>query len=1175
MSLTGLLDLLGAGHPAYRSLVEGLESGSKVHRLEAPEAARPYLIAALWHRLKVPVMVIVPRPEESRRLHEELLSYLDDAAPVHLFSEPEVLPFERLVADSATNNQRVLVLAALGQDRDSAADGAGEMGSPPLVVASTAASLRMTLSPAALKEGCHSLQLGAKVPLAQLFSRWVALGYRREEGVEVPGTFSNRGGIVDIFPPSFPLPARIEFAGDEIESIRLFDPISQRSVRMVEQVEVIPAKEVLPSLADRDRASRLIGEMNFSRCTSSARDHFEEDLASLFSGQEVEDGPFYSGLLNDGCLIDHLPMGGLLVLDREGEIESEAQRLTERAEKQRALREGRGELPGNFPSAQLSWSELQRALENRRRLLVTGWTGSEAGFGFQPAPSYYGRPQQFAVQVPRMLEDGDRVVVVSRNARRLAEILMERGVGSTVEHSLDSPPLPGSLYLQVGAMREGWSLPFDVGGITLLTDSEIFGATKERRPRVKTPVQREAFMSELVPGEYVVHIDHGVARFDGTVPMGSEGQQKEYLVLAYAQGDKLYVPTDHLDRVSPYVAPNDQVPNLTRLGTAEWSRIKEKVKTSAREMAQELLELYASRQVVEGHAVSPDSPWQQELEDAFPYEETSDQRRTIEEVKRDMEQVRPMDRLVCGDVGYGKTEVALRAAFKTVADGMQVGLLVPTTVLAQQHYATFSQRLSPFQVRVETLSRFRTRNEQQEVVEGLKSGTVDVVIGTHRLLQKDVRFKNLGLVVVDEEQRFGVGHKERLKQMRREVDMLTLSATPIPRTLYMGLSGIRDMSTMETPPEDRLPVKTYVCEYSDDIIKEALDRELERGGQVFFLHNRVQTIRRVADGLRGLAPQARIAVGHGRMAERDLEEVMAAFTRGEVDVLVCTTIIESGLDIPNANTLIIDRADRFGLSQLYQLRGRVGRGGHRAYSYLMIPRNRRITEAAGKRLKVILEATELGAGFRIAMRDLEIRGAGNILGQEQSGHIHAVGFELYSHLLNDAVAEIKAGQDGNTDAAQRLATGSQVRVSLSLAAHIPEGYISHLPTRLAIYQRLTKVLVRQDVEEIREELRDRFGPLPREVDSLLYLVDLKLLAGEASVESINESGSIVTLSLLEPAGGARLALERALGPTVKVGNQQVRVSIRRTDDGWTQELRRILERLVAFREQLQLAVAPD
>ena len=464
-------------------------------------------------------------------------------------------------------------------------------------------------------------------------------------------------------------------------------------------------------------------------------------------------------------------------------------------------------------------------------------------------------------------------------------------------------------------------------------------------------------------------------------------------------------------------------------------------------------------------------------------------------MKGDLEKRQPMDRLVCGDVGYGKTEVALRAAFKTVSDGMQVGVLVPTTVLAQQHYATFTERLAPFPVRVAVLSRFRTRKEQAEVVEGLKLGTVDIVIGTHRLLQKDVRFKNLGLVVVDEEHRFGVAHKERLKQMRREVDMLTLSATPIPRTLYMGLSGIRDMSTMDTPPEERLPVKTYVSEYSDDVVREAILRELERGGQVFLLHNRVQTIRRVEANLRKLLPQARVAVGHGRMAESELEDVMLSFSEGDVDVLVCTTIIESGLDIPNANTLIIDRADRFGLAQLYQLRGRVGRGRPRAYAYMLVPRGRRITETATRRLKVILEATELGAGFRIAMRDLEIRGAGNLLGAEQSGYIHAVGFDLYSQLLNDAVADIRSsGAPGSVPVPENHQERAQARVDLELAAHIPESYVSHLPTRLGVYQRLSRVRVRNELDDTRDELRDRFGPLPEEVENLLYLVDLKLLA---------------------------------------------------------------------------------
>ena len=1174
MSLKGLFELLHS-QTAYKELVQSLGSGAMVRAVQAPEAARPFLLAALWDWLGVPVLVIVPRPEDARRFHDSLLSYLGEEAPVYLFPESDVLPFERLVADAATNNQRLLALSALQdaqQDQQAPSENTGALNQPPLVVASTAAALRMTLGPNAFLKARHTVRVGDKVRLADLFSRWVGLGYQREGGVEVPGTFSHRGGIVDIFSPSSELPARIELLGDEIDNIRLFDPLSQRSVRGTDRVSIIPAREVLPSLSDRERVSELIGRLNFERCTPATSDRFQEELAAIFSGQEVEELAMYNGLLNQSCIFDHLPGQGLLVLDRESEIESEARGLADRADDLKSARVGRGELPANFPSPQLTWGELQAVLGERRRLMM-GWAGEDEGFQFKPAPSYYGRPDEFAADTHRALGEGSRVVVVSRHTLRLSEVLAEAGVVATVLSGLEHPTVRGGLSLIAGSLGEGWALPLEGGDLTLFTDTEIYGTAKQRRPRRRTSVKRGTFLSELVPGGFVVHIDHGVAQFAGTIQMDSSGDEKEYLVLEYAEGDKIYVPTEHLDRVSPYLAPNEHPPNPTRLGTHEWSRVKERVKSSAREMAQELLDLYASRQVAEGTSFSSDSPWQRELEDSFPYEETGDQERTIGEVKRDMEQPRPMDRLVCGDVGYGKTEVALRASFKTASEGMQSGILVPTTVLAQQHYATFSERLSPFPIRVEVLSRFRTRKEQQEVIEGLKLGTVDIVIGTHRLLQKDVSFKNLGLVVVDEEQRFGVAHKERFKRMRREVDVLTLSATPIPRTLHMGLSGIRDMSTMETPPEERLPVKTYLSEYSDDVVKEAILRELERGGQVFFLHNRVQTIRRMAADISRLVPQARVAVGHGRMAEGDLEQVMVDFSSGDIDVLVCTTIIESGLDLPNANTLIIDRADRFGLSQLYQLRGRVGRGAHRAYTYLLIPRGRRITEAAGKRLKAILEASELGAGFRIAMRDLEIRGAGNILGAEQSGQIHAVGFELYSQLLNEAVTEIKSEQQDGAAASKQDSPKVQVRVSLPLSAHIQEGYIPDLPTRLAVYQRLTRVQDRRQVEDIREELRDRFGALPSPVENLLYLVDLKLLASESAVESITQSGSTVTITLLEAVGGARLALEKALGPLARVGNQQVRVNLREAGDQWQDSLVTILERLKAFREQMAAVAA--
>ena len=924
-------------------------------------------------------------------------------------------------------------------------------------------------------------------------------------------------------------------------------------------------------------------QMDFSRCDREVRERIEDELTVLFAAPNVETLAFYNGLLNRTNLLHYLPENALVVLERGTQVEAEALDLEERFARMRTNREERGELPRNFPSPYLSWREFADELEKRPRANLESWPSDDGDAMFQPATPYYGRLEQLASDIRRCQGEGRAVVAVTQHARRLVEILEQENIGVSVSEGMDQPPEGGRAYVVAGSLQEGWTLESlppssrDADGgknwsLTLLTDGELFGTAKERRyrrPR-RSEGGPEVVLSELVPGSYVVHIDHGVARFAGTIGMGDLDEEKEYLVLEYAETDKLYVPTDHLDRVSAYVGPQDRQPTLTRLGSAEWARVKERVKGDTLELARELLQLHAARQVATGHEFNPDTTWQQELEDSFPYEETPDQSRAIDEVKADMEQLKPMDRLICGDVGYGKTEVALRAAFKTVNEGMQVGVLVPTTVLAQQHYATFSDRLSPFPVRVEVLSRFRTHKEQQEVVEGLKLGVVDIVIGTHRLLQKDVEFKRLGLAVVDEEQRFGVAHKERLKQLRREVDVLTLSATPIPRTLNQALSGIRDLSTMDTPPEARLPIKTFVAEYSRDLIKEAILRELERNGQVFFLHNRVRTIGRVATELAELVPEARVVVGHGQMPESELEEVMLSFSAGESDVLVCTTIIESGLDMPNVNTLIIDRADRFGLSQLYQLRGRVGRGDHRAYAYLLLPQGRRITETAEQRIQAILEASDLGSGFRIAMRDLEIRGAGNLLGAAQSGNIHAVGLDLYSQLLQEAVRELQeADAQGEEAIAQTPAAQELPRVELPLPARIPESYIPHMPVRLAVYQRLARTSDRGEIPGLREELRDRFGPLPQDVENLLQVAGLRALAGGLGILSITKSGEALVLALDGPVGGARVPLQRALGSSANVGNQQIQLPMRRLGDQWLSRLTRILERFQAFRDSLQ------
>jgi transcription-repair coupling factor (superfamily II helicase) len=635
----------------------------------------------------------------------------------------------------------------------------------------------------------------------------------------------------------------------------------------------------------------------------------------------------------------------------------------------------------------------------------------------------------------------------------------------------------------------------------------------------------------------------------------------------------------------------DRAPTLTRLGSQEWRRTRERVERSTREMAAELLSLYAARELVEGHSFAVDTPWQGELEDSFPYQETPDQQAAIDDVKADMERVKPMDRLICGDVGYGKTEVALRAAFKAVMEGKQVAVLVPTTVLAQQHYVTFSQRLGAFPVTVEVLSRFRTGQEQRQVVEGLASGNIDICIGTHRLVQRDVSFKNLGLVIIDEEQRFGVAHKERLKQMRHEVDVMTMTATPIPRTLNLSLAGIRDMSTIDTPPEERLPIRTYVSEFSDELIREAVRREIDRQGQVFFLHNRVYNIDYMAGYIRRLVPEAEVRVAHGQMPETHLEQAMIDFADGKADVLVCTTIIESGLDIANVNTLIVNRADTFGLAQLYQLRGRVGRGARRAYAYLLVPESRGLTEAAEKRLKTMLSAAELGAGFRIAMRDLEIRGAGNVLGAAQSGHIHAVGFDLYTRLLSEAAETLRAQRAvdasgrGAADADEQdlaepaSATGSgsapPVSVDLGIPANIPEDYIADLTTRLGIYRRLGTIATSDDADSMENELLDRFGPPPWQVQNLLYVVRLKLLAGRAGVQSITREDGQLVLRLHDEVGGNRQALQRLLPRGFVVGHTQIRLDLAKTHDGWEAPLVAAVEKLGGFRQRLSAELRAD
>jgi transcription-repair coupling factor (superfamily II helicase) len=958
----------------------------------------------------------------------------------------------------------------------------------------------------------HTIKQGIDIEPAGLLRRWQAMGYQPENLTQVPGTVSHRGGIIDIYPTTADLPVRLEFFGNTIDTMRLFDPVTQRSLKQVPEVTIAPASELLTPLASSKQAlEQALDSIDLSGCSLEARQRFEPEIAMLRDREMPSDMQFYAPLFNKDSILSYLSRDALLVLDEPRGIRTALEDIDARANELRTDKLERGELPRNLPPPYFTLKELEPEINERQCLCLTAWdTGdneSACRLSFTPTPSYAGQLPAFIKQARQILGQKHRIIVTSHQASRLSELLDEEGIIAPPLAEISKTPPPGSFTLLQGSLAEGWVMN---GNTHLYTDTEIFGFTKERRLLKRRPARHHDPLAEISPGDYVVHIEHGIARFASVITMSTHGSEKEYLVLEYAENDRLYVPTDQIDRISRYIGAGEKQPSLSRLGTQEWSKAKQRVRQSAEDIAQELLALYATREVVSGFAFSRDTLWQQELEASFPYVETPDQTLVVAQVKEDMAKARPMDRLVCGDVGYGKTEVAIRAAFKAIMDGKQAAVLVPTTVLAEQHFATFSQRLDAFPVRIEVLSRFRTPKEQEVILSGLTDGSVDICIGTHRLLQKDIVFKDLGLMVIDEEQRFGVVHKEYLKRMRQEVDVLTLSATPIPRTLHMSLVGVRDMSVMETPPEERLPIKTYVAEYDERLIREAILRELERNGQVFFVHNRVQSIAFITSRLKSLLPEARIAIAHGQMPEQELEAVMARFARGGSDVLVCTTIIESGLDMPNVNTLIVNKADKFGLTGLYQLRGRVGRGTNPAYAYFLFDRGERLTPTAEKRLKTIFEATELGAGFGIAMKDLEIRGAGTLLGTKQSGYISAVGFSLYCRLLAEAVAKQKAKQAAEKIKPPPLPPPT---IDLPLRAYIPDRYAPDLNTRLSLYQKLAKVERAEEVSDLASEFSDRFGRLPIEVENLLYMVRLKALAARAGIESISTEPGQVTLRL--------------------------------------------------------------
>ncbi len=1093
------------------------------------------------------------------RVAEELQAWLGDPEAVAVLEPRTALAYERseLVRDETA--ARVAALAAW------------RSGRARVLVASVQALLQHTLDPAEMPAEPRRLRIGARLRQDGLLHDLLALGYDPVLEVAGRGEFARRGGLVDVFPSAAPLPIRIELFGDEIDSMRAFDPTDQRSLRSVDEVVLLPASEFLVppgGVAEiRARIARLPSRRSkLPDRLAADLDRFEEgvhagtgeigahsghvhDAAAAARALETGDSAeVWAAVLCPATGLDHVPPSTLLVLDEPGDIADAADFLWRQAEERRSELVAAGDLPDEWPEAYLGPRDWKARLLRGRTLELT-WeseaatpTGGGNAHGRSirlartgPATGTDGAPGRDGGE---LAAEGDRVVLASDQALRLADLLSEQGLPTAVVDRLSEAPAPGTRILVGRSLNGGFGGGPD--GLMFVTDRELFGSVRVRRPKALRRVVPRDVLERLTAGDLVVHVDHGIARYERMLRRGTSGEERDYLELSFAGTDKIFLPVEQINRISRYSGGEN--PALSKLGGAEWLRTKQRVKRAVTDLAKELLEIYAARASAPGFAYAPDTPWQAELEASFPYEETLDQLRATAEVKLDMEAGRPMDRLVVGDVGYGKTEVALRSVFKAIQDGKQVAVLVPTTILAAQHYATFGQRFAAFPLTVRLLSRYVPDNEQEATIEGLAAGSVDLVIGTHRLLSKDVHFRDLGMVIVDEEQRFGVAAKERLKKLRREVDVLTLSATPIPRTLNLALAGVRDLSLIETPPEDRLPIQTRVAEASAGLVRDAILRELDRGGQVFFVHNRVETIEAQAEQLRALLPGVRIAVGHGQMPEGQLEKVMLGFAGGATEVLVCTTIIESGLDIPNANTIIIDRADTLGLAQLYQLRGRVGRSSRRAYAYLLYRRRERLSDVARKRLQAIFNASELGAGFQIALSDLEIRGAGNILGAEQHGHVAAVGFDLYTRLLAEAVEEQKAEFEGRPAEIERPGAV----VDLPVDAHLPDAYVPETSQKLDLYRRLGRVRTAGELASFRQELLDRFGPLPGPVLKLLEVVEVRMAAENAGIASISreEGELVVRLGTL-----SRATAMRALAPmgrdVVRFGTNQARIRLPR------------------------------
>ncbi len=1004
-------------------------------------------------------LVVFSNEEKAKKAYEEYLLFGEET---YLYPARDLLFYYADIKGKTLTNRRMEVLRAIAEKKKE---------EPVTVITTMDAFLDGIISPDEIQKNRIHITGEDTVDLTKLEQDLTALGYERESQIEAPGQFAVRGGIIDVFPLAEEMPVRIELWGDEIDSIRMFDAKSQRSIENISEITIYPASE---------NCFGNNGLVSFLK-------YFPENETLLFYDEPHR------------------------LQETAETVEAEyTESLKNRADA--GMKEEGEEELRVFQTKDII-SEMNRysgigltTLESKCGLFKVRSVYTVQAKGVNP---YNNSFELLTRDLKRLKRNGYRVVLLSGSrtrAKRLAEDLRDYDLSSFYSEDMQREVKPGEIMAAYGYASEGYEYP--MLKFVVISESDIFGRKKKKKKRKKYEGQRIQDFAELKPGDYVVHENHGIGVYKGIEKIEVEKIVKDYMKIVYAEGGVLYIPVAQMDLIQKYAGADAKKPRLNKLGTIQWGKTKSQVKKAVQIVAKDLVELYAVRQQSEGFVYGPDTVWQKEFEEMFPFEETDDQLQAIEDTKHDMESKKIMDRLICGDVGYGKTEIAIRAAFKAVQEGKQVVCLVPTTILAQQHYNTFVQRLKEFPVRIDLLCRFRSAAEQKKTIEDTKKGFVDILVGTHRVLSKDVVFKDLGLLIIDEEQRFGVTHKEKIKKLKENIDVLTLTATPIPRTLHMSLIGIRDMSVLEEAPNERMPIQTYVMEYNDEMVREAITRELARDGQVYYVYNRVNDIADVAGRIQSLVPDANVAFAHGQMKERELEDIMYDFINGDIDVLVSTTIIETGLDIPNANTMIIQDADRFGLSQLYQLRGRVGRSNRMAYAFLLYQRDKLLKEVAEKRLSAIREFTDLGSGIKIAMRDLEIRGAGNLLGEAQSGHMEAVGYDLYCKMLNEAVRQLKGGPEAET---------FTTLIDLNVDAYIPEYYIKNEYQKLDIYKRIAAIESEEELEDMTEELIDRFGDIPKKVQQLLVIASLKSLAHSVYVTAIEQKGGEIRFTMYEKA----------------------------------------------------------